>query len=117
VPKPDLAAFRHVDEPDVLAVHLTGEFDVSNAGALRDVLRQASRAGKDVVIDLERVVFMDVVSYELIMSARSAVRASGHALTLVHTPANVQRIIDVVDREIRRHLPPQQPPVQHGLAG
>ena len=105
MPRPDTAAFRHVDAPDVLAVHITGEFDVSNAGDLQAELRAAARAGKDVVLDLSGVTFMDVVSYELIMTARGAVRAGGHTLSLTNTPRNVQRIIDVVDREIRRHAP------------
>lgn len=105
VPKRDLAAFRHVDTPDLLVVHASGEFDVANAGFLQDTLRAAARAGKDVVLDLRGVTFMDVVSYELVMAARSNIRAAGHSLTLANTPTNVQRIVDVVDREIRRNLP------------
>ena len=108
----DAAQVVQVDDRSFVTLHIAGELDLMNAGRLHDALCKAATANKDVVLDLSGVVFMDVVSYELIMAARARLRYAGRRMTLLNTPPNVERIIAVVEREVRRHLPAPRRTVQ-----
>jgi anti-sigma B factor antagonist len=81
----------------VRLVHVEGEIDVANAGALRARLRAAvDDAGHDgVLVDLAQLTFLDARGLGSLMTG-AAYAAHRHVpLTVVNTPAPVRRIMEI----------------------
>lgn len=84
-------AFAIEAEPDgthvVLAVR--GEVDIATAPELRERLAETVVAYDAVVVDLERVPFMDSTGLGVLVAAQRRAAAAGHAVVL----ARPQRIV------------------------
>jgi anti-sigma B factor antagonist len=81
----------------VPVVTAPGEIDITNAGYLREVLRQAARRGRPiVVVDMTGTVFCDSAGLHTLVRAHKQVMAQGNELRLV-VPAHggVRRILTV----------------------
>ena len=79
---------------------LSGEFDLSNAWKIRDALLAAieEEEGREIVVDLRAVRFMDAQLLRSLMRARSAARARGVTITVVPpTDRDVWRVAELVD--------------------
>jgi anti-anti-sigma factor len=66
---------------------LSGEFDMSNAWKIKDVIAPAVREGRDVIVDLTEVNFFDSRVVRVLVKARLAAIGRGLAFRVV-PPAN-----------------------------
>jgi anti-anti-sigma factor len=75
---------------------LRGELDLSAAPRLREALAEAEAHGsRQIIVDLSRLQFVDSSGVHAFVAAGAAARANGHALTFVHGPAQVQRVLEL----------------------
>jgi anti-sigma B factor antagonist len=90
----DIGYLREAIE-GVPVVTAPDEIDITNAGCLREVLRQASRRGRQaVVVDMTGTAFCDSAGLHTLVRAHKQVMAQGNELRLV-VPAHggVRRIL------------------------
>jgi anti-sigma B factor antagonist len=90
----DIRYLRQAIE-DVAVVTAPAEIDITNAGCLREALRQAARRGRPaVVVDMTGTVFCDSAGLHTLVRAHKQVVAQGNELRLV-VPAHggVRRIL------------------------
>ena len=90
----------HVLTPSSLSsphreVFVTGEVDIASVPELRRHLRQASTEsrGRDLVVDLSAVTFMDCAGLRPLLEARFTQEASGGRLVLREAPSSVTRLL------------------------
>jgi anti-sigma B factor antagonist len=88
------------------------EIDITDAGALREVLQQAGGSGT-LVVDLTRTRFCDSAAIHALVDAHKQARAQGGQVLLAFSGAAVPRIFEItgVDRVI-----PGFPSVAEALA-
>lgn len=80
--------------PDVVAT-LSGELDLTNARELEDRLRAAAPAGSVLVLDLNRVVFIDSAALHVLFKLASS-RGSDTLVLVLDPDAPVSRTLDIV---------------------
>ncbi len=96
-----------VAEETATAVRLIGEIDVAVAPRLRAALDRASKRARPIVVNMERVEFIDSVGIaELLVAANCARIAKGQFALRNPTPA-AQRVLDILSLNV-------QLPVEHG---
>jgi anti-anti-sigma factor len=80
----------------VAVVTMAGELDVSNSMRLSDYLHEAEDAGNsEVVVNVERLTFMDSTGLSVILGAHRRLRATGGTLTVVAPSPIVMRLFHV----------------------
>lgn len=83
---------------EVALVTMAGELDVSNSEWLHQWLHQVIDAGyARVVVDIERLTFMDSTGLSTIVDAHKRLRATGGALTVVAPAPIVMRLFHLCD--------------------
>ena len=78
------------------AVHLllTGELDISTAQRLEDDLRRVEAEKPDlIVLDLEKLAFLDSTGLRLLITADARAREDGRKLAIVRSNPMVQRVL------------------------
>jgi anti-anti-sigma factor len=76
---------------------LEGEIDMSAAEALLVRTGELAAAHEgDVVLDLEKVTFIDSAGMRALLIARENLTAAGRALRLVNVTPEVRRLLDLV---------------------
>jgi anti-sigma B factor antagonist len=96
-------------------VELTGEADVTNCESLREVLdAQVSRAPRTLVIDMERLKFMDSSALHVILQATRALDRQGGVLALARPTETVARMLHLTATD---QLIPVYPTVREAVAG
>jgi anti-sigma B factor antagonist len=91
---------------DAFVVTVEGELDVATAPGLRDELtRIADDGGRDVIVDLLAVPFLDSVALGLLVETSKRMKGRGGALRIVCADRRIARIIEItgLDRVLRRH--------------
>jgi anti-anti-sigma factor len=83
------------DDAGWTVVAVTGEIDISTAGAFEDALRGAIESSKQVVVDLSGVRFMDSTGLGVLMRAHKHQDEAGAFLRLAAPSDRVVRILDV----------------------
>ena len=79
---------------DVAVLHLAGELDVHTAGKLARHLG-ALRASVDrIVLDMERLDFMDTLGLNVLLSARTRAQTSGCVLVVENPSRSVLRLLE-----------------------
>lgn len=82
-----------------LCLAVDGEIDMASAGgletALRAVIREARTAGLAVVVDLDRVTFLDSTGLRVLVVSSQLARAAGIALRVVNPRGNVRRVLQL----------------------
>jgi anti-anti-sigma factor len=99
---PQLGRIDAARRDDTSLFRLTGEFDLSNAWKIRDVLLQAIRdEDRDIVVDLTEVRFMDAQLVRVLVKARSAAMRRDIAFVVV-PPADptVGRVAELIDFDL-----------------
>lgn len=83
-------------QEDRVVVSLTGELDMASAPLLQAALEEAERTQDSaLVIDLERLQFMDSTGLRTILWARERWEGRGREMALTTGPSQVQRLLTV----------------------
>ncbi|MEA2200796.1 MAG: anti-sigma factor antagonist [Solirubrobacteraceae bacterium] len=83
-------------EADRVIVRLDGELDMANAPLLQAAIEKAHRDDNSMlVLDLERLQFMDSTGLRIILWARERCQENGHELALTPGSEQVQRLLSV----------------------
>lgn len=67
-------------DPSTVIVTPTGEADLSTAPTLRQTLYEAAAGRPCVIVDLDRLEFLDATTLDLLVEARHRIAATGGAL-------------------------------------
>jgi anti-anti-sigma factor len=98
---PHLGQIQAARRDDTCLFRLIGEFDLSNAGKIRDAIVDVIRhEERDIVVDLTGVRFMDAQLVRALVRARNV--AARHELAFVVVPPvdrTVGQVADLVDPE------------------
>ena len=104
----DEFSFTEHDEPDgSVRVRVAGELDAADAPTLQDVLRRLEASGRDVLLDLSRLTFMDLSGLHAIEEAADAARRHGFGFAISGAvPKDVRRVF--IEAGAVHHLPGRQ---------
>jgi anti-sigma B factor antagonist len=92
---------RH--EADRVILRLGGELDMANAPRLADAIENASMDTRAmVVLDLQRLQFIDSTGLRAILSARARSQEHGQGLAITPGSQQVQRLLSVTG--VSEHL-------------
>lgn len=81
-----------------ITVSLAGDFTFSENGAFRQVVAEVTAAEpRDVTVDLSGLGTVDSAGLSMLVLLRDRLSKGGATITLRHPPAQVSRILDVVD--------------------
>ncbi len=83
--------------PRHTVLRLAGEVDLAEVAAVRRAALAAVASGRDVVVDLGEVTFVDACGLATIVAVRRAVRAAGLACAVV-APSRVVRRVAALTR-------------------
>ena len=87
-------AWFHLDQVDGCSVvRAGGEIDARTAHAFHEVVGEAAGQASHVVIDLERVTFVDSSGLGALIVARKTARENGGSISLVCPPPVVRRLL------------------------
>ncbi len=110
------SAWTHVMD-GIAVVRAIGEFDLSTAQVLREELARALRSGQQtVLVDLGRVVFMDLVGLAPLREAAHTAAGNDCRVFLMRVPATVDRMIRLSGIAADLY-PGYQPPAPAQLGG
>jgi anti-sigma B factor antagonist len=86
----------------VATVAAVGDLDLSTAPDLERALAGVQADGRDAVLDLRAVSFMDSSGLRVILAGDARARASGARFVLVQGPPSVQRVfqLTLLDRRL-----------------
>lgn len=86
-------------------VALVGELDISTATRLEDELaRQEAERPSLIVLDLQRLTFMDSTGLRLLISADTRAREEGRSLAIVPGNEMVQRVMRLTRLDERLNI-------------
>ena len=88
-------AFRALSTTSPRGFRLQGEIDLSNAGALSDLLKPEVEAGGDLTIDLSGVAFMDSSAIQVLLKAGRLIEGKGRIL-LYHPGSLVSNVLKLI---------------------
>ena len=99
-----LLVVQQTSEGDRLRIALQGEMDLANAESAAEIVREALRTGKRVLVDLTKLEFLDSTGIALLVDAmaNSGVRLS----FLPSEHAAVQRLLSLTGLDERMRLEP-----------
>ena len=90
---------------DSVRLKLRGELDISTGVRLEEDLRRVEATEPAlIVLDLERLEFMDSTGLRLLITADSRARESGRRLVLVNVGAMVRRLLHVTRLDERLEI-------------
>jgi len=84
-------AVRH--EQDCVIVTAAGEIDISTVTPLRDRLFEVAASGAPLVVDLERVSFIDSVGLATLVGAAKRADAHGGSLQVACAPPKIRQLV------------------------
>lgn len=100
-PLPGAPPFRLTsdDESGALVVRVEGELDLATAPRLIDALGEARarESAVPLVLDLERVTFMDSTGVRSLLEVERMRRDTGRPVALLSPSAAVTRVLDLVE--------------------
>ena len=89
---PGFTCARSHARAGAVSLRLTGELDLASATFLDRAVRNAEADASQVVIDLRDLAFLDCSGMRVILGAAQRARLTGHRLTVIPGPAQVDRI-------------------------
>lgn len=104
-------ALDETGTPDVVA-SLSGELDLTNASELEERLRRAAPETGELVVDLNRVVFIDSAAIHVLFRLARDLGTSGLVLMLA-PDAPVARVLDIVRMKDAVRIVPSREPLEH----
>lgn len=97
----DLFEMRERREDGMTVVALTGELDFGTVAQVQQRLAELRDAGTPVVLDLDRLTFMDSTGIRLVLTACEDARACDWRFSVTRGSERVQRVLEaaqVIDR-------------------
>ena len=95
------------DHGSVTIVHVTGEIDVYTAPLLREVLDKQVAAGRiDLVVDLEKVTFMDSTGLGVLVGRLKLVRGQNGTLRIVSAQDRILKVFKITGLDKVFHIYP-----------
>ena len=86
-------------------VEMVGELDISTATRLEDDLRRIEADSPElIVLDLQRLTFMDSTGLRLLIMADSRAREDGRRVAIVQGNEMVQRVMRLTRLDERLHI-------------
>ena len=102
------------DQGGVTIVHVEGEIDVYTAPLLREVLDKQVAAGRlDLVVDLEKVGFMDSTGLRVLVGRLKLVRGQNGTLRIVSAQERILKVFKITGLDKVFHI---YPSVDEGVA-
>ncbi|WP_146900573.1 STAS domain-containing protein [Cellulomonas aerilata] len=89
------ASARTTTYGDHVVVHVAGDIDVHTVGLLRDHLGPPVEAGRDLVVDLSRVTFLDSTGLGVLVTARKKADVRGGRMQLVVAGERVMKVFRI----------------------
>jgi anti-sigma B factor antagonist len=97
-----LLVVQQTSEGERLRIALNGELDLSNAETPAAVMREALSSGKSVVVDLEKLEFLDSTGIAMLVNA---MREGGERLSFLPSRhAAVTRLLSLTGLDERMNL-------------
>ena len=99
-----LLAIQQTSEGERLRIALQGEMDLSNTESPESIVREALNSGKNVVVDLTKLEFLDSTGIAMLVAA---MREGGERLSFLpseHAP--VRRLFSLTGLDERMNLAP-----------
>ena len=90
-------------EPGHLLITVAGEVDIATAPQLRQRLAGPAASGRPIIVDLDRVSFIDATGLGVLASAASRTAAHGASLHVVCARHQVRRLFTITGLD--RHIP------------
>jgi len=90
----------------VKVVRVQGEVDAATASRMGDAVNRLLDDGERVVLDLERVDFMDLHGLAVIVRATRRARSDGGSFAIARPAACVQRLVRLVHAEAEVRILP-----------
>ena len=95
------------DHGPVTVVHVAGEIDVYTAPLLREVLDKQVAAGRiDLVVDLEKVTFMDSTGLGVLVGRLKLVRGQNGSLRIVSAQERILKVFKITGLDKVFHIYP-----------
>lgn len=85
--------FRHVERAGEVVAYPSGQLDLADVDRLRAGLDQVVAVGKDVVLHMDDVEFLDVAAANVLLDARNQARRRGRDLLIVNPQPVVRRLL------------------------
>jgi anti-sigma B factor antagonist len=95
-------SFRNIDvSVDVGAARIavTGEIDIADAEALRELLVEAAAEAREVEVDLRGVRFVDSAGCRALVQSAEQARSAGGRIRVVVAEGPVRRVLQLLDVE------------------
>ena len=83
----------------VVVVRVQGEVDAATAPRMGEAVNRLLNRGRRVVLDLEKVDFMDLHGLAVIMRASRKARADGGSFAISRPASCVRRLVELVHAE------------------
>ena len=100
----------------VTIVHVAGEIDVYTAPLLREVLDKQVAAGRtDLVVDLEKVTFMDSTGLGVLVGRLKLVRGQYGSLRIVCAQERILKVFKITGLDKVFHIYPTLDEAARGL--
>lgn len=87
--------FRFEEQPHAVIALIEGEIDLSNAAMVLARLNSAVDRGRDVVVDITDVTFLDLRGVEALEAAHRRAAEQGRRMALVASQPVVHRILEI----------------------
>jgi anti-sigma B factor antagonist len=95
------------EQGSVTVVHVEGEIDVYTAPLLREVLDKQVAAGRtNLVVDLEKVTFMDSTGLGVLVGRLKLVRGQNGALRIVSAQERILKVFKITGLDKVFHIYP-----------
>jgi anti-sigma B factor antagonist len=83
-------------DPQATTVKVAGEIDASNAGALREALQMACEPGRQVVVDMEAVSYIDSSGVSALVAVANQVGDAHLGLSIQQASPSVRRVLGIL---------------------
>jgi anti-sigma B factor antagonist len=83
-------------DPQATTVKVAGEIDASNAGALREALQMACEPGRQVVVDMEAVSYIDSSGVSALVAVANQVGDAHLGLSIQQPSPSVRRVLGIL---------------------
>jgi len=95
------------EQGGVTIVHVAGEIDVYTAPLLREVLdKQIAEGRTDLVVDLEKVTFMDSTGLGVLVGRLKLVRGQNGSLRIVSAEERILKVFSITGLDKVFHIHP-----------